>query len=222
MSWLTATKNELLQQRDVFASYIPRKRTAEDWNTIPGDLITRVLNSGRPWEGWLTPYIERYASPELTSFDVGANIGAHTRAIARHSYETIALEPQAAVFECLAANVRDEPRVRALHAAASDHAGTAALLHEQGNTGGGQLVKDGGDETVDLIRLDDLALERPVGFMKIDVERHEREVFGGAQRILTEDRPVIILEDLTRSREVLIGLGYRVSRISLADYLCLP
>lgn len=222
MSWLTAAKNELLQQRDVFASYVPRKGAGDEWETIPGDLITRVLKSGRPWEGWLTPYIERYASPELTSLDIGANIGAHTRTIARNSYETIALEPQASVFDYLERNVQGEPRVRALNVAASDRAGSASMLHQPGNTGGGQLVSVGGNETVELIRLDDLAIDRPVGFMKIDVERHEREVFGGAQRILTEDRPVIILEDLTRSREVLVGLGYRVSRISLADFLCLP
>jgi hypothetical protein len=74
-------------------------------------------------------------------------------------------------------------------------------------------------------RLDDLVdldIEAPIGLMKIDVEKHERECLAGAMATIARDRPVIILEDQVNAREALVPLGYRFHRISIADYLCLP
>ena len=46
---------------------------------------------------------------------------------------------------------------------------------------------------VDVVRLDDVIAE-PVGFIKIDVEGHELAVLEGAERILREHRPVLLVE----------------------------
>ncbi len=44
--------------------------------------------------------------------------------------------------------------------------------------------------------LDDLrdTIASPIKFIKIDVEGHEEKVFQGAQKILKQDRPVVIFE----------------------------
>jgi len=47
--------------------------------------------------------------------------------------------------------------------------------------------------TVTTARLDQVVTE-PIGFIKIDVEGHERAVLEGAERILREDRPTVLVE----------------------------
>ena len=95
-----ALGNELLHERDVLASYFGQRRRATTLDTLPGDLVSRALLSGRQWKGWLTRYLRAYADPERTSLDVGANIGAHVATLARHSFEVVALEPQTAAYRC--------------------------------------------------------------------------------------------------------------------------
>lgn len=222
MSWTTAVGNELAHERDVLASYLPWCRSDNAWSTLPGDLVGRVLRSGRAWEGWLIDYIRAYGSLDRTSIDVGANVGVHTRTMAAYSFETIALEPQVAAFDRLLANVTGLPNVRALRLAACARPGRAAMRHVSGNRGASRLVWSNGDEAVTTIRLDDLPLHRPVGLMKVDVEGHERQVLEGATRILATDRPAILLEDTTKARDMLKDFDYSVTRISWRDFLCLP
>jgi len=222
VSWKTAVRNELAHERDVLGSYLPRRRDHNAWATLPNDLVGRVLRSGRNWEGWLTRYIQTYSSPEHTNIDVGANVGAHIRAMAQSSYETIALEPQEAAYSRLIANITDFDNVRPLRLAASSRAGLASMSHMPGNRGASRLVPSGGDEMIATMRLDDLNLHRPVSLIKIDVEGHEREVLAGATGILEVDRPAVLIEDTTRAREILTDFEYRATRISLRDFLCLP
>jgi FkbM family methyltransferase len=64
---------------------------------------------------------------------------------------------------------------------------------------------------VDCNRLDDLVpADRKIGFMKIDVEGAERDVFRGMTRILSQSRPVILFE-CTRSG--LDSFGYKASEV---------
>ena len=47
---------------------------------------------------------------------------------------------------------------------------------------------------VPLTALDDLQVQRPVRFIKMDVEGEEPQVIKGAVRLLREDRPIILSE----------------------------
>ena len=58
---------------------------------------------------------------------------------------------------------------------------------------------------------------RPAGFIKCDVEGHELDVLVGAERVLREDRPVLLVESVDdrptagqtgRVFDHLRGLGY--------------
>lgn len=78
--------------------------------------------------------------------------------------------------------------------------------------------------TVRIDTLDDSlerrALGRPVDLIKCDVEGHELDAFRGAERVLTQDRPLLLFECEARHNpgrpvsdvfEYLEGFGYRGS-----------
>jgi FkbM family methyltransferase len=130
--------------------------------------------------------------------DVGANCGNHLVYFSRFLKPLllIPVEPVDVAVTLIRLNaelnrvVLDE---RGLGVAASDAPGTVelALLPDL------PMVKvDPSAEhtrSVPAVRLDDLVPE-PVDFLKVDVEGFEMNVLKGAPRILTEDRPHIMIE----------------------------
>lgn len=71
--------------------------------------------------------------------------------------------------------------------------------------------------------LDSLSFDRPVSFIKCDVEGHELEVFRGGQNLLGRDSPVLLFEcearhllghSMNEVFDVLINLGYQGSFIA--------
>ena len=47
---------------------------------------------------------------------------------------------------------------------------------------------------VEKKKLDDILLDKKIGFIKIDVEGHEKEVIEGAKNIIKKNRPVLLVE----------------------------
>jgi FkbM family methyltransferase len=80
-------------------------------------------------------------------------------------------------------------------------------------------------ETVEIVRIDDLALPR-LDFLKIDVEGMEIDVLEGAAGSLARHRPICWVEYwLTREdllRGVFAGQGYRMYRMDKLNVLCVP
>jgi FkbM family methyltransferase len=147
--------------------------------------------------------------PGDTAIDVGAHIGFFTMQMAAAVGATgrvYAFEPFDANAELLERSVaenRFEDRVVFRRAAvgAADGSATLTFPVETLNSGGAYLLRDGtaplaGNlrKTVPLVALDRLALRRPVRFIKMDVEGAEPLVVNGAERLLREDRPVILSE----------------------------
>ena len=160
--------------------------------------------------------------PGTVLFDVGANIGTHTVTLAGNSLQVHAFEPQRRVFEILSRNIAKFDNVVAHNVAADNAPGTARMKAPTKNVGATEMAIDGTGEVITCIRIDDLAFPAPVGFMKIDVEKHEMEALAGALETVERDRPVIIMEDQVHARNLLAPLGYRCRRIALVDFLCLP
>ena len=71
-----------------------------------------------------------------------------------------------------------------------EHCGWARLVTEVQN---GDSVIDVSVEILDDY-LDSVEANRPIAFLKCDVEGHETAVFRGATRLLTMDRPVLLFE----------------------------
>lgn len=145
--------------------------------------------------------------PERAAVDVGANLGKYTLALASLVPSVHAIEPSPL---CKYLKRYFPKNVKAYAVAASDTAGTAQLSIPM--LGGGQEVEAASIEpeavaafsrslrpvsvesiTVPTVRLDDL-IKDEIGFMKIDVEGHELSALRGATRILTEHKPVLLVE----------------------------
>lgn len=142
-----------------------------------------------------------------TVLDVGAQLGYVTHHLARavgpegtvHSFE-----PDPNAFERLEALVRrnDLAQVVAHPRAASNRDG--ALPFNVSATLGWSTaaqnthLTDLSATTVQCVRVDALreagAVAAPVRFVKIDVEGHECEALEGMERVLREDRPLVVAE----------------------------
>ncbi|RFU11494.1 FkbM family methyltransferase [Rhodobacteraceae bacterium W635] len=169
--------------------------------------------------------IRSVASPTRSMIDIGANIGALALAMAAHAEpETLvhAFEPQPHIFHRLCGNLalNGVTNVLPVNAAISDRNGTVRLPHIDYRTphasGGVQVKQSGPGRPITCHALDDLDFEStPVGFIKVDVEGHEPEVFRGGRALIERDRPALYFE--TRNRAFcseafpwLLDLGYRI------------
>ncbi|MBK1836866.1 FkbM family methyltransferase [Azospirillum sp. YIM B02556] len=157
--------------------------------------------------------------------DVGANIGAHTVALARlvgPAGRVLALEPIDANHRLLCGNLalNGLDWADGLLAAAGAADGmlqlAAVAMDEDGNYGALSLEALAGDRPVPVHRLDRLAGEGGAGrirLIKIDVEGMEAEVLEGARGLIARDRPVLYVENDRPDRSAalirLLGaLGY--------------
>ena len=64
----------------------------------------------------------------------------------------------------------------------------AASIHKQNN------IKKYHEIKVITKKLDDLKIENKIGFIKIDVEGHEKAVIEGSKKIIKKNKPVLLVE----------------------------
>jgi FkbM family methyltransferase len=151
--------------------------------------------------GTLEPELLRlaeYVEPGHVAIDVGANHGVWSYRLARLSAEVEAFEPQPWCADTLEA--WGSPRVRVRHVGLSDADRELELAVPRS---GGRLLTgyatfenapaDWPRIPVAVRRLDDFGFT-DVGFVKIDVEGHERAVLRGAAETLRRERPVLVIE----------------------------
>lgn len=156
-----------------------------------------------------TRFARRSVSPGDVVVDAGAHVGFFALQFATavgptgHVY---AFEPFAANAALLEQSIREnhyESRMTLVRAAVGDTAGSVSLYfaRETLNLGGAFALSSDAPPPADLeraivpaVRLDDYALGRPVRFLKMDVEGAEPAVLRGAERILREDRPILMSE----------------------------
>ena len=173
-------------------------------------LFRRVVRSGGLYEPELSALCASRIDPERDVLDVGANIGFHAvlfgRGVTRG--RVLAVEPTARAFARLERNVARngvDDRVILHRGAVSDAAGHLEIKTVPGReefSTLGELAHPavaGEDflvERVTTTPLDELVERHGLspGFMKVDVEGAEHLVFGGAERVLAEHRPVILSE----------------------------
>jgi FkbM family methyltransferase len=142
------------------------------------------------------------SAPDGIFVDVGANIGLYTIALHRFFKKTIAIEANPLTFSILQANValRKLDDTECICIAASNASGEASIsFPSNGNLGWATISPKRYDCAIEIKKrpLDEiLSASSRIGMIKIDVERHEREVIEGARNILQRDRPMILFEFL--------------------------
>ena len=181
------------------------------------DLIKGTLADGLVWEPHVVRNIQEYVVPGSVALDVGAYIGTHALLMGRlagpegHVY---AFEPQRKAYRELRRNIELNglSNVTALRYAVGAQTRIVemnwpeevsliglAADGERENMGripgeSGLSVGAGGDRA-ELRPLDSFGFEN-VSLLKIDVEGFEDEVLAGAERLIRESKPVILIEIL--------------------------
>jgi len=139
--------------------------------------------------------------------DVGANIGTHSVYFAKKAKDGVvfAFEPQMRVFQLLCANVvvNDLPNVVTLQAAVGACCGPAIARNtdftaKENNFGAavivpGSEIDDKGGYIVNMVSVDSLQLKR-CDLLKADIEGMEYDMICGAERTISELRPIMYLE----------------------------
>jgi FkbM family methyltransferase len=131
-----------------------------------------------------------------TMVDVGGWYGPWSRRLRHRASQLVVIEPTP-LHGVLRRTL--PPAVEVIAAAASDGGGEAELWLPGGDTGvrgvsslhrrdiHGESIK------VPLVRLDDLGLSQ-VTFIKIDVDGHEVAVLRGAETVIKQDQPRLLIE----------------------------
>ena len=176
--------------------------------------------------------------------DIGAHIGWYTISFAPHAKHVYAFECSPKTFNYLCANIALNDfhyKVNKYNCALSNQTGmTPYYIRDQNDGGGNRISKFEIDEincdqpVVDVQRqtLDSFQLTN-IGFIKIDVEGHEKEVLeGGRQTLINNGYPKILFESwgdnhehvpTSKLREELFaylnGLGYRIVKLGTDMFL---
>lgn len=166
-------------------------------------------------------------------FDVGAHIGNHTLFFAAFCRATsvVSIEGHPEIRELLRINVErnlgavELSRVQIIDAAAwsrSDETVRFAPI-PRNNAGHTHIANSGGRRgevhtaESNTIALDDIEFEGRLVVLKIDVEDVEEQVIAGAQRLIEEHKPIIIIErhskeQLDSALALLERIPYRVTQ----------
>jgi FkbM family methyltransferase len=152
-------------------------------------------------------HLETFVAEGATVLDIGVHLGQYAENLAGLVGPTghvVGIEPvpEFVTYLRTAITALNLP-VEIIEGAASDHAGSTTMhipvvdgnqvpAHASIHPHSGQSYRS--FETT-LVRLDDLDLsERPISFVKIDVEGHELQVLKGAADLIRKHRPVLLVE----------------------------
>ena len=143
--------------------------------------------------------IRRHTRPGDLACDVGANKGSYLYWMARWAGRVVAFEPQSGLADYLrtAASAVPMTNVTIAQSGVSDHTGVLKFYMPSTNSPEASLRPIEGAQTVEIpvVSLDEyFAPSDRLKMLKVDVEGAELDVFKGAERILTHDRPVILFE----------------------------
>jgi FkbM family methyltransferase len=179
------------------------------------------------WEPAAQQWLVELVEPGMVVYDIGANYGIHALLLARRvgpSGRVFGFEPdteiRAALAEAIALN--GFRNVTVVPYAAADETGEA-LFQRGAHAGAGHLAsvdETRGAITVATVRLDDFVFDQqqpPPQLIKIDVEGAESRVLRGAERVLADHQPALLIdlhapwEDIAVGR-ILARHGYRAVR----------
>jgi FkbM family methyltransferase len=131
-----------------------------------------------------------------TMIDIGGWYGPWTRRLRHRAAHVVVIEPTP-LHRVLRRTL--PPQVEVIAAAASDGAGEAELWVPSADTGARGVSSlhrrdiHGESIKVPLVRVDDLGLSQ-VTFIKIDVDGHEVPVLRGAEAVIKQDQPRLLIE----------------------------
>jgi FkbM family methyltransferase len=214
--------------------FIPEARVAKDY-----------FNTGFYERGYVDWSVENFVSSDKDVIDIGAHIGWYTVALAKKANHVFSFECSPKSFNYLCANIalnNLDYKVTKFNYALSNETGVTPYYIRDPNDGGGNgiskfeydNVKNTPHINVPKNTLDSYNLTN-IGFIKIDVEGHEKEVLEGSiETIKRNNYPKILFESWDEHQEknnfpaiklkkelfeFIQGLGYNIIKVGQDMYL---
>lgn len=148
----------------------------------------------------------------------GGHAGLWPRRLAGRFEQVITHECDPILFRCLALNVADLNNVRISDRALGSFIGSVKM--QPRCSAGSWRVSDDGVVGVEQVTIDSLELPA-CGAIFLDIEGYEVEALKGSLRTIEKFSPVIMVEELPRSKEAIRAqlklLGYRLIRTIHGD-----
>lgn len=160
------------------------------------------------WRAWRARFrdqsaelaaIRRNLGPDDVACDIGANKGSYLYWMSRWAGRVVAFEPQPGLADYLSDACRQlrMTNVTVERSGVSDVSGSRDLYVPSENSPEASLIQhaDAGAIPISVVALDDyFGPQERVALLKIDVEGGELDVLKGAERILRQHHPVLLLE----------------------------
>jgi FkbM family methyltransferase len=168
--------------------------------------IEREMLSGT-YDPFTTEILHRFVKRGDICFDIGANVGALSLAMAQQTGpkgKVYAFEPGPPLFDRLITNINLNPTLGGcivpVQVGISDAQGLLHWSEDMNNRGNASLLDSDPDGIeVPVLTLDQYCDAHKVtrlSFIKVDVEGMEYEVFKGANMVLKNLRPILYFETL--------------------------
>ena len=179
-------------------------------------LLKKRLNRAieQNYENELT-ILGEIVNKDLESIDVGVYRGVYSYRLSKISKHVHAFEPNPLIFPYLEKNLKKIIKNISLYnIAASDNKGVAKLkipkrfdslskdnfeelyklgastIHEKNRLNNNEYIT----KEIKKDKIDNLLINKKIGFIKIDVEGHEKNVIIGASEIIKKNKPTLLVE----------------------------
>lgn len=175
-----------------------------------------------PWEPTVQLAVRDWCRPGEVAYDVGTNVGGIAAVMSRMVGPrgvVAAFEASPRIIGIAAENLRPYANVFLNHRAVWRESGNLLTLYSGGAHLNDSLLpdymdRDAQSSIVETLTLDAFRAETRLdpSFIKMDIEGAEFDALSGAQRLLDELQPIIVLEIIradSRCLELLLARGYR-------------
>ena len=196
--------------------------------------ILRAINKSYEKE---LKIVERYSDTSKDAIDIGVYRGVYSYKLAQNFKKVHAFEPNPLLYPYLEKNLKKIIKnLKLYNIALSDSNGTgelrlplrsksffknnieelyklgAATMHPNNHIGKYKKVP------IKMGKLDDIINDDKIGFIKIDVEGHEKNVLLGGRSIINRDKPVLLIE--IEERHTKIPIKETINFIKNLNYNC--
>lgn len=174
--------------------------------------------SPKLWAQWQREAVEHldlampFVKQRRCCLQGGGNLGLYPRMLVeRYGFEhVVTFEPDAVNMECLTANIAPvAAKVTAINAGLGARAGKAAWSRASEHKPGWHKIAPIGCRSkyvhgqIEIVAIDETTLpvdHEDVDFISLDIEGSELEALKGSEQTIARCRPVILFEDMGRSR----------------------
>jgi len=158
-------------------------------------------------------YLTKFPECNNICIDVGGHVGTTSLPYSRLFKEVIAFEPNPVSYDLFKKNIQinNVENVK-IHNKGAYNKSIDCIVTKHGSNSGCYYIKEceKSDETISVIKLDEMTYDKPVDFIKIDTEGSELFVLEGGYNLILENKPLINIETNECSDKY---FGYNKERI---------